>query len=164
MVHLGTNGYINEGQFKELLRELADCKSVIVINVHAARRWTASNNEIIERMTHEFANARLIDWNAASSDRPDYFVKDGIHLTRGGMLALAAQIKIATGISGSAPAHKAPVLELERMAELHEEVIALAQNGPAPKTASLTSPGMDEIVTEELALPFPNAAEVAPLK
>jgi peptidoglycan/LPS O-acetylase OafA/YrhL len=97
LVHLGTNGYINEGQFKELLQELAECKSVILINVHADRRWTAPNNEIIARMTHEYPNVHLVDWNSMSSGRPDFFVKDGIHLTRRGILAFTSQIKIATG-------------------------------------------------------------------
>jgi len=97
LVHLGTNGYINEGQFRELLAALADRKSVIVVNVHADRRWTAPNNEIIGRMAHEFSNVRLIDWNAVSANHDDYFGKDGIHLTRKGILALTAEIKVATG-------------------------------------------------------------------
>lgn len=97
LVHLGTNGYINEGQFRALLTALADRKSVIVVNVHADRRWTEPNNEIIGRMAHAFRNVRLIDWNAVSSGHADYFGKDGIHLTRKGILALTAEIKVATG-------------------------------------------------------------------
>lgn len=113
IVHLGTNGYINEGQFKELLKTLADVQHVIVINVHADRRWTSSNNAIIERMTHEFPNVAMIDWHAVSENRGEYFVKDGIHLTHKGILAMTAQIKLATGgsvieepvLAEAAPAH-----------------------------------------------------------
>jgi len=97
LVHLGTNGYINEGQFRELLQDLAGCKSVILMNVHADRRWTAPNNEIIARMVQEFPNAHLVDWSLVSAQRPDFFVKDGIHLTRRGILAYASQIRMATG-------------------------------------------------------------------
>jgi peptidoglycan/LPS O-acetylase OafA/YrhL len=97
LVHLGTNGYINEGQFHELLTELAVCKSVILVNVHADRRWTEPNNELIRRMTAEFPNTRLLDWSRVSAGRPEYFVKDGIHLTRRGILALTSQIQQATG-------------------------------------------------------------------
>lgn len=97
LLHLGTNGYINEVQFKEILTELADRKSVIVINIHANRRWTAPNNEMIMRLTPEFPNVHVVNWNAVSASRPDYFVKDGIHLTLKGMHAFAAQIKSATG-------------------------------------------------------------------
>jgi peptidoglycan/LPS O-acetylase OafA/YrhL len=97
LVHLGTNGYIDEGQFRELLKALADCKLVILINVHADRRWTEPNNELIARMARAFPNTHLVDWHLASASRPDYFVKDGIHLTRRGILAFTSQIKMATG-------------------------------------------------------------------
>ena len=97
LVHLGTNGYINEGQFHELLTELAVCKSVILVNVHADRRWTAPNNELIRRMTQEFPNTHLLDWSSVSAGRPEFFVKDGIHLTRRGILALTSRIQQATG-------------------------------------------------------------------
>src|SRR5207244_1317710 len=92
-----TNGYINEGQFRELLQALAGCKSVILMNVHADRRWTAPNNEIIARMVQEFPNTNLVDWSLVSAAHPDFFVKDGIHLTRRGILAYASQIRMATG-------------------------------------------------------------------
>jgi len=97
LVHLGTNGYINEGQFHELLTELAVCKAVILVNVHADRRWTGPNNELIRRMTREFPNTHLLDWSSVSAGRPEFFVKDGIHLTRRGILALTSQIQQATG-------------------------------------------------------------------
>lgn len=97
IVHLGTNGYINEGQFKALLQTLTELPHVIVINVHADRRWTTPNNEIIARTAREFPNVAVIDWSTLSANRPDYFVKDGIHLTRRGILAMTAQIKLATG-------------------------------------------------------------------
>jgi peptidoglycan/LPS O-acetylase OafA/YrhL len=97
LVHLGTNGYINEGQYRELLTELGVCKTVVLINVHADRRWTEPNNEIIARMAHEFPNTHLVDWSMVSAGHPDYFVKDGIHLTRRGILAFTSQIKLATG-------------------------------------------------------------------
>ncbi|MFL6708918.1 MAG: acyltransferase family protein [Massilia sp.] len=97
LVHLGTNGYINEGQFREILGALADRTSVIVINVHAERRWTASNNALIASVCPDFANVRVIDWNGVSTGHPEYFVKDGIHLTGKGIRALVAQIKAITG-------------------------------------------------------------------
>jgi peptidoglycan/LPS O-acetylase OafA/YrhL len=97
LVHLGTNGYINESQYRKLLAELSDCQSVILINVRAKRRWTAPNNEIIGRMAREFLNVRVIDWNALSDNHPEFFVKDGIHLTQKGIVALTERIKLMTG-------------------------------------------------------------------
>lgn len=95
LVHLGTNGYINEAQYREMLGELADRSTVI--NVHAERRWTAPNNAMIARLAADFPNVRLIDWHAIASGQPRYFVKDGIHLTPQGIAALDAQIQAAIG-------------------------------------------------------------------
>jgi peptidoglycan/LPS O-acetylase OafA/YrhL len=97
LVHLGTNGYINEGQLRELLTALGGCKAVLLVTVHADRRWTAPNNELVARMAQEYANVRVIDWSGASAARPDWFVKDGIHLSRRGILAYSARIEAATG-------------------------------------------------------------------
>ncbi|AXA90604.1 acyltransferase family protein [Massilia sp. YMA4] len=97
LLHLGTNGYINEGQLRELLTALAGCKAVLLVTVHADRRWTAPNNELLARMAQEYANVRVIDWSGASAGRPDWFVKDGVHLSRRGILAYSARIEAATG-------------------------------------------------------------------
>jgi peptidoglycan/LPS O-acetylase OafA/YrhL len=174
LVHLGTNGYINEAQFRDLLRELADRKSVIVINVHADRRWTAPNNEIIERMTHEFPNIHLIDWNAVSSQRPEYFVKDGIHLTRKGILALTSEIKLVTGgtvilpevgtgimLADARRPHRPPrkvePAEIKSPSAIDVTVIALAETAAAPEPASAPpiSKIVAEMVTEAVAQPSP---------
>lgn len=110
LLHLGTNGYINEAQFRALLAELADRKSVIVVNVRAQRRWTAPNNEMIARLAPLYPNVRVIDWQGLAAGRPDFFVKDGIHLTARGMRALTAQIKAATGGTIILPAERATML------------------------------------------------------
>jgi peptidoglycan/LPS O-acetylase OafA/YrhL len=97
VVHLGTNGYINESQYRKLLEELADRKSVILINLRAKRRWTAPNNEIIGRLAGEFSNVRVVDWHALSDNHPEFFVTDGIHLTTKGIVALTGRIKLVAG-------------------------------------------------------------------
>lgn len=97
LLHLGTNGYIDEGQFRALLHALADRKSVLIVNFHAERRWTQPNNELVARLAADFPNVRVVDWNAASAGHPDYFVKDGIHLSSRGIAAFASAIKVASG-------------------------------------------------------------------
>lgn len=139
IVHLGTNGYINEGQFKTLLQTLAEMPHVIVINVHADRRWTLPNNEIIARTTREFPNVAVIDWSAVSANRPEYFVKDGIHLTRKGILAMTAQIKLATGGSVIAP-EPAPLAEPRIMLASSRPARAARRKRNSPAESPSTAP------------------------
>jgi len=163
LVHLGTNGYINEAQYRELLAGLAVCKAVLLVNVHADRRWTAPNNEIIARMAHDFPNAQLVDWSRASAERPDYFVKDGIHLTRRGILAYASVIKQATGgapLPEPAPAPKraaAPAgAKPHRVA--HKAVPDGAGKGKARPDADVTAEPAPESAPEPAApAPAPDA-------
>ncbi|MBC7454436.1 MAG: acyltransferase [Massilia sp.] len=144
LLHLGTNGDITESQIKDALRALANWKSVLIINVHANRRWTTSNNDMIERMTHDFTNVHLINWHAISSDRPDYFVKDGIHLTQAGILALTAHIKVATGgativASGMAtPGVSNASAQALRLA-LKTQEAEVEDFAPAPKTSAAST-------------------------
>lgn len=173
LVHLGTNGYINEDQFRELLQALADRKSVIVINVHAGRRWTAPNNEIIGRLAREFVNVRVIDWDALAANHPEYFVKDGIHLTKKGILVLSAQVKAATGgtiiapgsptmLAAAGPAARAAPAPLRSRFE-EPAPVEQAQPAAAPAHAEPAPEPAPEHEPAQEALPEPAAGDAAPL-
>ena len=95
VIHLGTNGYLTEKQFRALLENLSDRQKVVIVNVYAARRWTAPNNALLAQLVPEFRNARLVDWQTIGQARPDYFVSDGIHLTGNGIAAYYEQIRLA---------------------------------------------------------------------
>lgn len=97
VIHLGTNGYLAEKQFRALLEQLSDRKTVVVLNVYGARRWTGPNNELIGRLSQHFDNVRLIDWHAIGQANPSYFVQDGIHLSGAGIHAYYNQIRMALG-------------------------------------------------------------------
>lgn len=73
-------------------KPLALYTSVILINGHAERRWTAPNNEMLARMHHEFPKTRLVDWNAFAAGRPAFVGEAGLPSTLEGMLAFSARI------------------------------------------------------------------------
>lgn len=98
VLHLGTNGYIVERHLRSALRLLQDRQRVVVIDVHAARRWTEQNNEIVARVVGEFPNVVRVDWATLGRDNPQFFVSDGIHLNSAGMTALAAALAEAAGV------------------------------------------------------------------
>jgi hypothetical protein len=101
VIHLGTNGYLAEKQFRALLGQLDDRKTVVVLNVYGARRWTSPNNELIARVGKDFGNVQLVDWHAIGLANPDYFVQDGIHLSGSGIHAYYNQIRMALGLPES---------------------------------------------------------------
>lgn len=165
LVHLGTNGYINEAQFRALLAALADRTRVIVINVHAERRWAQPNNAMIARLAPEFPNVQLIDWAAVSAGQPQYFVGDGIHLTPSGMRAMAAQIKQAVGgplIAAADYARRAPAPRATRPIRLAAAKPAdTAVDGAAGAAEAKSAPRPDAVPPPTLSDPLPGTPPAA---
>lgn len=104
LIHIGTNGYIYEQNLKQILHLLRDRKQVVFFNVHADRRWTEDNNALLRKYHKDYDNITLIDWNAAAEKHPEYFVRDGIHLSGKGMSAYAEIARVALGVPEMADA------------------------------------------------------------
>ncbi len=79
IVQLGNNGPFRAGQFDAAMDALRDVPEVVWVNVRVPRDWEAHNNRVIESGVARYPNARLVDWYAATADRPDLFWKDGYH-------------------------------------------------------------------------------------
>lgn len=99
LIHIGTNGYIYEQNLQQLLQLLRDKKKLVFVNVHANRRWTEENNALLRKYRVLSDNMVVVDWNAISARHPEYFVKDGIHLTGKGMAAYVEVIRSALGVA-----------------------------------------------------------------
>ncbi|MEW6023935.1 MAG: acyltransferase family protein [Pseudomonadota bacterium] len=138
LVHLGTNGYITESQYRALLAELADREHVLLVNVHVPKPWMKPNNEIIRRMPADFPNVRVIDWSALSESRPAFFGKDNTHLTMKGIRALTVQIKEATGGTVIMPSGEQDTMLAKSKDSSHP--LAPAASKPAAPEAETRSP------------------------
>ena len=71
---------------------LAEVDHVYFVNAKVPRRWEDSVNESLKAGVELWPNAYLIDWNSAATDHPEYFGKDGVHLTGAGIDAYASLI------------------------------------------------------------------------
>ena len=108
VVHLGTNGYIYEKHFRQILQFLRNSTRVVVVNNYADRRWTAQNNELIQRVIADFDNVRLVDWSSMGQESREYFVADGVHLSSKGMRRFVNAIGEGLNLPG------APIAEVKR--------------------------------------------------
>ena len=84
VVHIGSNGPLGEDQFDEMMRPLKDARRVVFVNLKVPRPWEQRNNDMLAEGVQRYPNAVLMDWHAATADRPELFVEDGIHLQREG--------------------------------------------------------------------------------
>jgi peptidoglycan/LPS O-acetylase OafA/YrhL len=98
VLHPGTNGVLPEDMMRQMLDILKDTPTVVVVNDNMPRSWRAPNNKVIDAVVPDYPNAVIADWYAASTDHPEYFVSDGIHLTAKGARAYAQLIKRSAGL------------------------------------------------------------------
>ena len=129
VLHLGTNGYLSESPYREMLTQLKDRPLVVLVNIHANRQWTAANNSLIGRAGREFDNIRVIDWHTISAARPEFFVADGVHLSGAGIQAMTREIRRAVGLSDGPGPYRAT---LQRR---HSAAAAASQAAGAPVAA-----------------------------
>jgi hypothetical protein len=80
ILHIGANGFISANMFDKIMAELADAREVLVLNVKVPRPWETPNNEMLAEAIPRYPKAVLVDWHAASENRPEIFWKDGHHL------------------------------------------------------------------------------------
>jgi len=80
VVHMGNNGTFSSGQFDQMMEVLAGVRRVVFVNLKVPRDWEGPNNSVLAEGVTRYPNAVLVDWHAASVDRPDFFWDDGIHL------------------------------------------------------------------------------------
>jgi peptidoglycan/LPS O-acetylase OafA/YrhL len=92
IVNLGNNGAISEDRVRELFELLKNQPYFVVVNAAVPRGWREANNEIITSVIDEYPNGRLVDWDRISTDRPEYFAPDGVHLVPTGANAYVSSI------------------------------------------------------------------------
>ena len=80
IVHLGNNGTFTRDEFDQIMRILSGVDTVLFVNVTVPRPWEEPNNEVISEGVERHSHTVLVDWHAASADRPELFYSDGYHL------------------------------------------------------------------------------------
>jgi len=103
ILHIGANGFVSAAMFDKIMAELADAREVLVVNVKVPRSWETPNNAMLAEAVARYPKAVLVDWHAASEERPELFWKDGHHLRPKGAVVYADLIAQALRRTTAAP-------------------------------------------------------------
>jgi len=80
VIHLGTNGRTTESTFDLVMKPLSQVQRVIVLTVRVpGSPYSDKNNAIITALPLKYPNVTILDWDALSKGRKDWFASDGIH-------------------------------------------------------------------------------------
>ena len=90
--NLGNNNALSREQVEQIFEAVKGQPQIIVVNTAVPRPWRDGNNQIINEVAAKYPQADVIDWNAISSGRPEYFAPDGVHLVPAGVNAYVSAI------------------------------------------------------------------------
>ena len=92
LIGIGTNSPMTQQICEEIIAMCADRN---VYWITTTNNWQFYNTDAIVNACGTYDNAYLVDWDSYSSDHPEYFAPDGIHLTYDGRAGYIRCIKEA---------------------------------------------------------------------
>jgi hypothetical protein len=93
VVELGTNGTVTSSDIAAMMQAAAGVRRVVFVNVDVPRSWEAADNAALAAGVARYPGvAVLADWYSLSSDHPEWFDPDQVHLQPAGAQAMAALI------------------------------------------------------------------------
>ena len=80
VLHMGTNGTVEEEALTELVSSLTEYQ-VFLVTVSVPREWQDYNNAVLAGVAGDHEHVTLLDWREEVSRHSDWLYPDGIHLT-----------------------------------------------------------------------------------
>ena len=93
VLNLGNNNRLVENDVISLMEIVRNQPQIIVVNTAVPRSWKDSNNELIRSVVSRYPNTTIIDWDQISTNHPEYFATDGVHLNPPGVNAYVSAIR-----------------------------------------------------------------------
>jgi hypothetical protein len=85
VIHLGSNGPIDDATMTRFFTALADVPKVVVLTIDSRGDWDSANNAMIADLPTRFPNVSVLYWDGLAADCPgECFYDDGIHLRQDG--------------------------------------------------------------------------------
>ena len=81
VIDVGNNNHLTSDDLHTLLELLASQPKIVIVNTAVPRTYRADNDRLIAAAAAQFPQAVLVDWNSISTNHPEYFQPDGVHLS-----------------------------------------------------------------------------------
>jgi peptidoglycan/LPS O-acetylase OafA/YrhL len=92
VMDLGNNDLLIDETVRAIFELLKESPKIVVVNTAVPRPYRDANNELVAKLAAQYANVRVVDWNAISDGHPEYFAPDGVHLVPIGVSAYVMAI------------------------------------------------------------------------
>jgi peptidoglycan/LPS O-acetylase OafA/YrhL len=92
ILNMGNNNRLVESDITSLMEIVKNQPRIIIVNTAVPRSWRDENNALIAKVAANYSNTTVVDWNGISTNHPEYFASDGVHLNPPGVNAYVAAI------------------------------------------------------------------------
>ena len=92
VMDLGNNDLLTEETVRAIFELVKESPRIVVVNTAVPRPYRDANNSLIAEIAAQYANVKVVDWNAISEGHPEYFAPDGVHLVPTGVSAYVIAI------------------------------------------------------------------------
>jgi peptidoglycan/LPS O-acetylase OafA/YrhL len=92
VMDLGNNDLLTEETVRAIFELVKESPRIVVVNTAVPRPYRDANNSLIAEIAAQYANVKVVDWNAISDGHPEYFAPDGVHLVPTGVSAYVIAI------------------------------------------------------------------------
>jgi peptidoglycan/LPS O-acetylase OafA/YrhL len=92
ILNMGNNNRLVESDITSLMEIVKNQPRIIIVNTAVPRSWRDENNALIAKVAANYSNTTVVNWNAISTNHPEYFASDGVHLNPPGVNAYVAAI------------------------------------------------------------------------
>ena len=93
--NLGNNNILTHAEVLSIFEVIKNQPKIIVVNTAVPRPWRDANNALIALVAARYANAFIVDWSSISTNHPEYFAPDGVHLApAGAAIYVGAIVKV----------------------------------------------------------------------
>ena len=84
---------MTSADFDTMMQAAAGVRRVVIVNVDVPRPWEEGDNAVLAAGVARYPGvAVLADWYSLSSDHPDWFTPNQVHLEPAGARALAGLV------------------------------------------------------------------------
>ena len=91
VLDIGNNNKLSREDLIQLFELLKNQPKIVVVNTAVPRGWREDNDRLINEIAANYSQAIVVDWNSLSTNHPEFFASDGVHLNdEGGKVYVAA--------------------------------------------------------------------------
>ncbi len=91
VLDIGNNNKLSREDLIQLFELLKNQPKIVVVNTAVPRGWREDNDRLIAEIAANYSQAIVVDWNSLSTNHPEFFASDGVHLNdEGGKVYVSA--------------------------------------------------------------------------